>query len=52
VGCREEILSEKVSVLLWVFLFKGGDVLEAVFLSEEFLGSFGQNRPDRFAKPV
>jgi hypothetical protein len=52
VGCREEFLSEKVSVVLWLFLFKGGEVLEAVFLSEGFLGSFGQNRPNRFAKPV
>jgi hypothetical protein len=38
-GCREEFLSEKVSVVLWLFLFKGGEVLEAVFLLEGFLGS-------------
>jgi hypothetical protein len=36
VGCREEFLSEKFSVVLWLFLFKGGEVLEAVFLSEGF----------------
>jgi hypothetical protein len=23
VGCREEFLSEKVSVMIWLFLFKG-----------------------------
>jgi hypothetical protein len=40
VGCREEFLSEKVPILLWVFLFKGGEVLEAGFLPEGFLGSF------------
>jgi hypothetical protein len=38
VGCREEFLSEKVSVVPWLFLFKGGDVLEAGFLSEGFWG--------------
>jgi hypothetical protein len=52
VGCREEFLSKKVSVVLWLFLFRGGEVLEAGFLLEGFLGSSGQNRPDRFAKPV
>jgi hypothetical protein len=51
VGCREEFLSEKVSVVLWLFLFKGGVVREAVFLLERFLGSSGQNRPDRFPLP-
>jgi hypothetical protein len=40
VGCREEFLSKEVLVVLWVFLFKGGEVLEAGFLSERFLGSF------------
>jgi hypothetical protein len=40
VGCREEFLSEQVSVVLWLFLSKGGEVLEAGFLSEGFLGSF------------
>jgi hypothetical protein len=39
-GHREEFLSEKVSVVLWLFLFKGGEVLDAGFLSEGFLGSF------------
>jgi hypothetical protein len=38
VGCREEFLSEKVSVMLWLFSFKG-EVLEEGFLSEGFLGS-------------
>jgi hypothetical protein len=52
VGCREEFLREKVSVVLWRFLFKGGEVLEVGFLSEGFLEVSGQNRPDRFAKPV
>jgi hypothetical protein len=37
VGCREEFLSEKVSVMRWLFLFKGGEVLEEVILSEGFL---------------
>jgi hypothetical protein len=36
VGCREEFLSEKVFVVQWLFLFKGGEVFEAVFLSEGF----------------
>jgi hypothetical protein len=40
VGCREEFLSKEVPVVLWLFLFKGGEVLEAGFLSEGFLGSF------------
>jgi hypothetical protein len=35
VGCREGFLSRKVSVVLWLFLFKGGEVLEV------FWGSFG-----------
>jgi hypothetical protein len=52
VGSREKFLSENSSVLLWLFFFKGGEVLEVVFLSEEFLESSGQNRPDQFAKPV
>jgi hypothetical protein len=33
VGYREEFLSEKVPVVIWMFLFKGGEVLEAGFLS-------------------
>jgi hypothetical protein len=28
-GYREEFLSKEVSVVLWLFLFKGGEVLEA-----------------------
>jgi hypothetical protein len=39
-GCREEFLSKEVPVLLWLFLFKGGEVLEVGFLLERFLGSF------------
>jgi hypothetical protein len=52
VGCREVFLSRKVSVVLWLFLFKGGEVLEVAFVSEGFSASSGQNRPDWFAKPV
>jgi hypothetical protein len=52
VGCHEEFLSKEFSVVLWLFLFKGGEVLEAGFLSEGFWGVSGQNRPDWFAKPV
>jgi hypothetical protein len=51
-GYREEFLSEEVSVVLWRFLFKGGEVLEVGFISEAFLGVSGPNRPDRFAKRV
>jgi hypothetical protein len=51
-GCREEFLSKEVHVVLWLFLFKGGEVLKAGFLLEGFWGVSGQNRPDRFAKPV
>jgi hypothetical protein len=40
VGCREEFLSKKVPVVLWLFLFKGGEVLDAGFLSEGYLESF------------
>jgi hypothetical protein len=35
VDCREGFLSRKVSVVLWLFLFKEGEVLEV------FWGSFG-----------
>jgi hypothetical protein len=52
VGYHEEFLSEKVSVMLWLFLFKGAEVLEVEFVSEGFLGSSGHNRPDRFPLPV
>jgi hypothetical protein len=38
VGCHEELLRNKVSVVLWLFLFKGGKVLEV------FWGSFGSQR--------
>jgi hypothetical protein len=37
-GCREEFLSKEVPIVLWLFLFKEGEVLEAGFLSEGFLG--------------
>jgi hypothetical protein len=40
VGYHEEFLSKEVPVVQWLFLFKGGEVLEAGFLSEGFLGSF------------
>jgi hypothetical protein len=40
VGCHEEFLGKEVSVVLWLFLFKGVEVLEEGFLSEGFLGSF------------
>jgi hypothetical protein len=35
VGCCEVSLSRKVSVMLWLFLFKGGEFLQA------FSGSYG-----------
>jgi hypothetical protein len=37
VGCREELLSKEVPVVLWLFLFKGGEVLEAERVFGEFL---------------
>jgi hypothetical protein len=40
VGYHEKFLSKKVFAVLWLFLFKGGEVFEAGFLSERFLGSF------------
>jgi hypothetical protein len=46
VGCREEFLRKRVSVVLWLLLFKGGKALEV------FWAVSGQNQPDRFAKPV
>jgi hypothetical protein len=52
VGCREEFLSKEVPVVLWLFLFKRGEVLEAGFLLKGFWGISGQNQPDWFAKPV
>jgi hypothetical protein len=39
-GCREEFQSKEVPVMLWLFLFKRGEVLEAGFLSEVFFGDF------------
>jgi hypothetical protein len=41
VGCREEFLSKEVPVVLWLFLFKGVEVIEAGFLSEGFWGVSG-----------
>jgi hypothetical protein len=52
VGCREEFLSKRVSVVLWLLLFKGGKALEVFSISGGVWGVSGQNRPDRFAKPV
>jgi hypothetical protein len=60
VGCREGFLSKEVPVVLWLFLFKGGEVLEAGFLLEGFLGEFLDrtsltglpNRSDWFPLPV
>jgi hypothetical protein len=40
VGCREDFLSKEVPVVLWLFLFKGAEVVEAGFLLEGFFGSF------------
>jgi hypothetical protein len=40
VGCGEGFLSKEVPIVLWLFLFKGGEVLEAGFLSKCFLWSF------------
>jgi hypothetical protein len=52
VGCCEEFLSKRVSIVLWLLLFKEGKALEVFWVSEVFWGVSGQNRPDRFAKPV
>jgi hypothetical protein len=56
VGCREEFLSKEVSVELWLFLFKGEEVLEAGRVLGEFLDRTGLtgllNRSDRFPLPV
>jgi hypothetical protein len=51
-ACREEVLSKRVYVVLWLLLFKGGKVLEVFWVSEVFWGVSGQNWPDRFAKLV
>jgi hypothetical protein len=45
-------LSKGVSVVPWLLLFKGGKPLEVFWVLGEFWGVSGQNRPDRFAKPV
>jgi hypothetical protein len=56
VGCREEFLSKEVPVVLWLFLFRGGEVLEAVRIFGEFLDRTGLtgllNRSDRFPLPA
>jgi hypothetical protein len=41
VGCQEEFLSNEVPVVLWLFLFKGGEVLEAGRVFGEFLDRIG-----------
>jgi hypothetical protein len=58
-ACREEFLSEKVSVVLWLFLLKGGEVLEASFSWKGFWGVLDRtgltgllNRSDRFPLTV
>jgi hypothetical protein len=40
VGCREGFLSEGVSIVLWLLLFRCGKALEVFWVSGEFLGSF------------
>jgi hypothetical protein len=60
VSCREEFLSKEVPVVLWLFLFKGGEVLEAGFSLGRVFGEFldridltgFRNRPDRFGLPT
>jgi hypothetical protein len=56
VGCREEFLRKKVPVVLWLFLFKGGEVLDAERVFGEFLDRTDltglPNRSDRFPVPV
>jgi hypothetical protein len=60
VGCCEEFLSKKVSVVLWLFLFRGGEVPEVGFLFEgffeEFLDKIGLtgllNWSDRFLRTM
>jgi hypothetical protein len=45
VGCRDGFLSRRVPVLLWLFLFKGGEVLEVFevgLVSMAFWGFPGQ----------
>jgi hypothetical protein len=64
VGCHEEFLSKEVPVVLLLFLFKGGEVLEAGMVFGEFLDitgltsllnrsnlfPFQQKRSDQFQK--
>jgi hypothetical protein len=56
VGCREEFLSKEVLVALWLFLFRGGQVLEVVRVFGEFLDRTGLtgllNRSDLFPLPA
>jgi hypothetical protein len=49
VGCHEEFLSKEVPVVLWLFLFKEGEVLEAERVFGEFLD---RTETDRFPLPV
>jgi hypothetical protein len=41
VGCCEKFLSKEVPVVLWLFLFRGGEVLEAERVFGEFLDRIG-----------
>jgi hypothetical protein len=56
VGCREEFLNKEVPVVLWLFLFRGVEVLEAGRVFGEFLDRTGLtgllNHSDRFPLPV
>jgi hypothetical protein len=56
VGYREEFLSKEVPVVLWLFLFRGGEVLEVGRVFGEFLDRTGLtgflNRSDQFPLPV
>jgi hypothetical protein len=56
VGYHEEFFSNEVPVVLWLFLFKGGEVLEAERVLGEFLDRTDLtvllNRSNRFPLPV
>jgi hypothetical protein len=56
VDSREELLSKEVLVVLWLFLFKDGEVLEAERVFREFLDRTDLtgllNRSDRFPLPM
>jgi hypothetical protein len=56
VGCSEEFLIKKVPVVQWLFLFKGGEVLEDERVFGEFLDRTVltglPNWSDRFLLPV